>query len=449
MIVIVGAGLAGLSTAFHLEGIPYRLFEKEQEAGGLCRSYEMKGFTFDMTGHLLHFRQAQIKELVERLLAGRLAQHVRRSFIYSHRTYTEYPFQVNTYGLPPEVVRECLLGFIATLTRPADRSTTEPRSFKEWILDNLGEGFARHFMVPFNEKLWQVPLEELTSDWVSWLIPKPELKDVVNGALGIKDKAFGYNPTFQYPVGGGIDVLPKSFLPAVREIDYGQELIEVDTTRRRATFRQGSNGTRVVDYEELVSTIPLPELVRRCTDLPASVQEAACGLRCVSVYSVNLGVARERITDMHWIYFPEPDYPFYRAGFPMNFSPSLGPAGCSSLYVEISHQPQDRIPPEAVLQRVRTGLERAGILRAGDEFVAADVRDIRHAYVLFDRHRTRVLPAILQELERRGIHSIGRYGRWEHTSMEDAIGQGQTMAERLKSPGYASASGQASVVARP
>ena len=105
MIVIVGAGLAGLSTAYHLAGIPYRLFEIEEEVGGLCRSYRRNGFTFDYTGHLLHFRQPEIKRLVEQLLAGKLQKHSRKSFIYSHGTYTEYPFQVNTHGLPPEVVR--------------------------------------------------------------------------------------------------------------------------------------------------------------------------------------------------------------------------------------------------------------------------------------------------------------------------------------------------------
>lgn len=81
MIVIVGAGLAGLSTALHLSGVPYRVFEKEKEAGGLCRSYQKDGFTFDVTGHLLHFRQAEIKALVEGLLRGRLEKHSRRSFI--------------------------------------------------------------------------------------------------------------------------------------------------------------------------------------------------------------------------------------------------------------------------------------------------------------------------------------------------------------------------------
>ncbi|TLY33136.1 MAG: protoporphyrinogen oxidase, partial [Nitrospirae bacterium] len=369
MILIIGAGLAGLSTAYHLGDRPYRVIEKEKEAGGLCRSYQKDGFTFDITGHLLHFRQAAIQALVEGLLDGRLEKHVRRSFIYSHRTYTEYPFQVNTYGLPPEVVRECLIGFIATLAKPSAARPAD-RSFKDWILDNMGEGIAKHFMVPFNEKLWQVSLDELTSDWVSWLVPKPDLKDVINGALGIKDKAFGYNPTFLYPAQGGISVLPRAFLPGVRAIAYGCELIEVETKRRRATFSDG----RVEEYETLVSTVPVPELVRRCTDLPKATREAAGGLRCASVYNVNLGIARAKVSDKHWIYFPEPEFPFYRVGFPMNFSPSLGPPGCSSLYVEVSHQPTHAVPEAALIQRIRNGLERAGIFQPDDELVVADVK---------------------------------------------------------------------------
>ena len=186
MILIVGAGLAGLSAAYHLRGLRYKLLEREREVGGLCRSYVKDGFTFDYTGHLLHFRQTAIKALVESLLPGQLQRHARKSYVFSHDTYTEYPFQVNTHGLPPEVVRECLLGFIATLSDPASKPPAEGRSFKQWIVESLGEGIAKHFMVPFNEKLWQVPLDELTSDWVSWLVPKPDVKDVVSGALGIK-----------------------------------------------------------------------------------------------------------------------------------------------------------------------------------------------------------------------------------------------------------------------
>lgn len=429
MIVIVGAGLAGLSTAYHLNGLPYKVFEKEQEVGGLCRSYMKDGFTFDFTGHLLHFRQPAIKALVEGLLQGELQRHNRRSFIFSHKTYTEYPFQVNTHGLPPEVVQECLLGFIETLTQDTapDSRQAQP-SFKEWIIGNLGEGMAKHFMIPFNEKLWQVSLDELTSDWVSWLVPKPNVKDVVNGALGIKDKAFGYNPTFLYPAQGGIEMLPKAFLRGVSEVQCNNELIEIDTARRQAVFKNGE----VEYYEALVSTLPVPELIARCTDLPQEMRDAAKGLRCVSVYNLNLGVERIDVSDKHWIYFPEKDVPFYRAGFPMNFSPSLGPPGCSSLYVELSHQPTEVVSSHDLIKEVRLGLERVGIFKPQEKLVVEDVRDIRYAYVLYDQYRSRVLPFIFSELEKRGIYSVGRYGRWEHTSMEDAIAQGKQLAERLR-----------------
>jgi protoporphyrinogen oxidase len=101
--------------------------------------------------------------------------------------------------------------------------------------------------------------------------------------------------------------------------------------------------------------------------------------------------------------------------------------------VEHSHGPTVATPPAVLLRRVQEGLQRAGILRPDDEIVVSDVQDIRYAYVLFDQHRARVVPTILSELERRGIHSIGRYGRWEHSSMEDAIGQGKQLAKRLRS----------------
>jgi protoporphyrinogen oxidase len=187
----------------------------------------------------------------------------------------------------------------------------------------------------------------------------------------------------------------------------------------------------VEQYEALVSTLPVPELIARCTDLPQDIRDAARGLRCVSVYNLNLGVERLDVSDKHWIYFPEKNVPFYRAGFPMNFSPSLGPPGCSSLYVELSHQPTEVVSSHDLIKDVRLGLERIGIFKPQEKLIVEDVRDIRYAYVLYDQYRARVLPAIFSELERRGIYSVGRYGRWEHTSMEDAIAQGKQLGERL------------------
>ncbi len=427
MILILGAGMAGLSAAYHLNaaGVRCRLYEKEPMVGGLCRSYRHGGFTFDHTGHLLHFRKHDIQELVERLLPGQLIRYTRRSAIYSHGVYTDYPFQVNTYGLPPEVIRDCLVGFVETLVA---RSRKPPSpSFKQWILDNLGDGIARHFMLPFNEKLWRVPLEQMTADWVSWLVPKPGLRDVVNGALGIKERAFGYNATFQYPITGGIGVLAEGFLPHVKELELGKEAVEIDTKQRKVRFRDGSEES----YDRLISTLPVSELVARSTDLPKRMREAAGKLRVTPIYAINLAVEREGLSDKHWIYFPEPEFPFYRVGFQSNFAPHCARPGTTTLYVEMSHDPKDRMDLDRIVAGVTVGLQRAGLLKGGEPLATADVRDVPHAYVVFDRNRARVLPWLLEELASRDIHSIGRYGRWEHSSIEDAIAQGKQIAALL------------------
>jgi len=84
-IFILGAGLAGLSAAWHLQkdGLGCQIFEKESEVGGLCRSKNINGFTFDYDGHLLHFKHSYTFNLIKSLLKNNLFEHQRNAWIYS------------------------------------------------------------------------------------------------------------------------------------------------------------------------------------------------------------------------------------------------------------------------------------------------------------------------------------------------------------------------------
>ncbi len=427
MIAIIGAGLAGLSAAYHLKK-DYAVYEREHEVGGLCKSYTIGGFTFDYTGHLLHFRNKEIKRLVLSLLHGRLNEIKRKAYIFSKGIYTEYPFQANTYGLPKEAVKECLMGFIEAYLKKGQGSRGKGQeTFEEWIYKTFGKGIAKHFMLPFNEKFWKTPLNKIASNWVSWLVPMPALEEVVSGAIGINNKDIGYNPVFHYPVNEGITVLPSSFLPHINNLNLNMKVSSISLKKKRISFANGAEA----EYDFLVSTMPLPELIKTCDDAPAKIKSLAKGLKYISVYDINLGIRREGISDKHWIYFPEKEYPFYRAGFPMNFSKSLVPEGCSSMYVEISHRDGREMPKEKLINDTVNGLIKAGILRKDDEIAVKDVIDIRYAYTIYDFHRQKAVPIIQKHLEEKGIFSIGRYGAWEHTSMEDAIYQGKMTAQRL------------------
>src|SRR5207237_166045 len=115
-IVILGGGLTGTSVAYHL-GEGYRLLERDARLGGLVQTERLQGFLFDKTGHYFHVRDPYTKALLKKLLPGGLVQIARRSMVFSHDVYTRYPFQANTYRLPPEIVKECLLGFVQAPAR--------------------------------------------------------------------------------------------------------------------------------------------------------------------------------------------------------------------------------------------------------------------------------------------------------------------------------------------
>ena len=141
-IVIIGAGLAGLSAAWHLQkrGHEPVVFEKNSQPGGLCRSKTLAGFTFDCDGHLLHFRHSYTHDLVKKLLGDNLAQHHRSAWVYSHNRYIRYPFQANLWGLPPRVIQECLLGYLQR--NGAAEGAVRP-NFGEWITHKFGRGIAK------------------------------------------------------------------------------------------------------------------------------------------------------------------------------------------------------------------------------------------------------------------------------------------------------------------
>jgi len=423
-IVILGAGLTGLSCAYFLDQRNYQIFEKESEVGGICRTAHRGGFHFDYTGHLLHFRHPEIRGFVGRLLSERLRLIKRRAFIRSHGVLTPYPFQANTYRLPTPVNRECLLGFIRAYCAADHRSP--PANFEEWTMRNFGEGNAKHFMIPYNRKLWGVDLKELTAEWTSRFVPRPKLEDVVDGALGIEAQGLGYNPTFLYPRRGGIMVLPQALAARVRPVELGAEAIAVDLERRTVRFRDG----RTAVYSHLVSTLPLKRLAAICRALPPALRLAGRRLRHNSVLNLNLGV-RRRLSGKHWIYFPEPRWPFYRLGFLSNFSRWVCPPGCSTLYLETSYLPGREPNPRTVYRRSLAALQELGLIRSERDVVVKKFLRIECAYVLFDHHHGGSVAALRAYLEQRGVHSIGRYGEWKYSSIEDALLDGRAAATKL------------------
>lgn len=434
--LILGGGLTGLSTAYHLDqraaqqGRPavgdYLLVERDARLGGLTRTEVVRGYHFDHTGHWLHLRHAEMKALVRDLMGPDMIEVARKSRIWSHGCLTHFPFQQNLHGLPVDVVYACLQGAIDSALSEARGEFKDPTDFRDFCMQRFGPGITEHFMVPYNTKLWGCKPTEITADWCTRFLPRPNIAQITAGALGLTDDSAGYNASFVYPRQGGIEAFASRFAAQLppEKIALNTAPVSIDFGARICRLSDG----REVHYQRLMSSIPLPELLRLATDLPDAVREAAGLLRCTSLRYLNYGIARPGVLgDIQWLYVPDPDVPFYRIGSFSNAVPSLAPPGCSSLYVEVAN---DREVSDLDVQgAVRSFLRSQGWLGADAEIAVEDVRHIRYGYVIFDANYFPAKEAILPYLHSQEVRSLGRYGAWVYASMEDALWDGYTFAQ--------------------
>lgn len=426
-IVIIGAGLTGLSAAYHLEKrgfFDYTLFEKEATIGGLCRSTKQDGFTFDFTGHLLHISDPYFKSLIMDLVGLHSFNALKRaSYIYSHNTYTQYPFQTNLYGLPPSIIAECIEGYV---NRP--RSRKQPKTFAQWALHNFGKGCAHHFFIPYQTKIFACNPQTISASWTGRFVPKTSLREMIIGAIHTADSSIGYNATFYYPKHGGTSSWVNKFAKNISKPIHTQYHVQrIDLKNRVIIFANGHEE----QYEILINTMPLDILIHTLKERPdTSFYKALPGLQCTSVINYNLGIARPNLSEKHWIYFPEKKYPFYRIGFPHNFSQNMAPEGCSSLYGECSYLYASQAKKNLLLTESIQQTKK--ILNIADhEIITENIIPISHAYVLYNFWREKNLSKLLNLLAQENIFSIGRYGAWKYSSMQEAILDGKQIAETI------------------
>ena len=430
-VLILGAGLAGMSASYHLErkGIDHLLVEASDKAGGLAVTEVQDGFSFDVTGHWLHLRDEGIKAMVDEVAGLKHFKTVVRStHIFSHGGFTLYPFQSNLYGLPPQVQKDCLKGFVDALCKKqAGKAAKNPKNFEEWVITHMGKGIAEHFMIPYNHKLWTVHPRRMTPLWCQIYVPKPSLDEIVDGLVEAPERRIGYNATFIYPKRGGIGYLSKKLAAALpRKPLYNTAVTRINLKKKEALLSDG----RTVTYKRLVSTAPLRELVKYIDDAPKSARDQVKKLKHQSVCYYNVALdTPANVPGSHWIYVPETQYSFYRIGFFSNAVPYMAPRGKCSMYVELSHRGE--LPGADTWSRVEDDLLKAGLINRKKDILFHQERNVPYAYVIFDHHYQQVVPKLLSWLRRNDIHSIGRYGRWTYNSMETALIDGRQVADDI------------------
>lgn len=427
--IIIGAGLAGLSAAYHLKK-PYEVHEKNPDVGGLARSIYVDGFKFDYAPHILFTKDQYTADLIHDLLKDELVTLSREAYIYhkKYKIYTRFPFQANLYGLPKNVVDQC----VEDLKEALDQKdkVPAPTNYEEWMYWRFGKGIAEHLMIPYAERIWTMTPDKMNFDWIDERVPEPDLDIIERGAYTDYAERLGIHGEFWYPKSGGIEALPQALGERVDNIHLNSKVSKIAVADKKVQF----NHKEWKSYDKLISSLALPLIVNLLDDVPTEVSLAADALECNSIVCVCLGVNRPKISPYHWLYFYEKDFIFHRLSFPMNFSEQGAPAGMSSVCCEIAyshHRPLSVKGRDNIVQRTIKDLIKAEILSSDDEIITTEMLSMRYAYVIYDLNHRKNVNTIRQYLESRDIYTCGRFGEWEYLNMDHSMISGQKTAEKL------------------
>ena len=437
-IVIIGGGPTGLAAGYRLRELGYTNFsilESRHKVGGLASSERSpNGFIYDIGGHVLFSHYEYFDRLFDRLMGDDYQELLRESWVWMFDRFLPYPFQNNIKFLPKEVVLECLLGLIEAQKQPFDKCRFA--NFEDLIHGVFGAGIAKHFMMPYNFKVWAHPPCMMNKEWIGERVATPPIERVLgNVVLDRADISWGPNATFKYPRVGGTGELFERMRPYVEDnLQLCAPAVAVDCEQRTVVLADG----RREPFDVLLSTMPLDILVRSLRGaVPDCVRTQAERLQHSGSYIVGIGIRQPAPSKKCWMYFPEDNCPFYRLTYLSNYSPDVVPDPTThySLLAEISHSEFKPVDKATIVDDTVRGLVNTRMISEEDQedIVDAYVIERDYTYPTPSLERDAALATVQPWLESQGIHSRGRFGAWRYEvgNMDHSVAQGVEWVNRV------------------
>ncbi|HEX8181586.1 MAG TPA: FAD-dependent oxidoreductase [Pyrinomonadaceae bacterium] len=407
---ILGAGVAGLSSAYFLRGeFPdLQVHEASGHVGGLARSFKWHGFDCDLAPHRLYTDdEALLQELLALVPMARLR---RRSRIYLQGKWIRDP--VNA----PEILLKFLpRRSLRVMWHYLFRRAHAEDSFEALVLSKFGAGLNELFFKPYSEKLFGIPADEISADWGRRKIRVSGLRDMLQRRSKLYFKDFYY--PLQHGYGATCERLYAEIRDNVRLESRLTALSRTQTGSYLCTFTDRAGAPSHAEFDALISTVPLNYL--------AHLLGLELSLRFRPARITYLLLDRPRATDNHWFYFADRDFIINRVAEFKNFASNGVPADRTVLCCEVTEV--DKYSTERVIAE----LTRTGIIAPRD---VLDVKmiELPHAYPIYDRGYER-------EMERAraffaahpDIYHVGRQARFAHKDIDEIFAEAKRVANRL------------------
>lgn len=417
--IIIGAGPGGIGAALSL-GKDCVVLEKAKEIGGLSRSITIDGAVFDFGGHSFHTPHPEVKQLVHNALE--IYEQTRNAKCFVDNEIIPYPFQKNFEKLSnQEIVASCKNG----LTN--NGLANEFENFEQFIIGKFGAGIAKHFMLPYNRKLWGRDLKRMAVDWTGERVAGPKGTKEKFDTTGGKRKPLQSDTKVGYPAKGGFGEIFVALGKQIQDIRFNQSVARVDPKSKKVFTARGDS----FPYHNLISSIPIPDFLKMVEGVPNELIELSQKLDYLSM-KLGLVVVNHPVdTDIQRFYAADETIPAHKIAINHNSSDYLRSLPTHGVMMEISTGPEKTLYRNDLENWIVESMVRMNIIKSPQEVKQVEVRDVKYSYPVPTKDRSEIVGRIKEWLAEHHIHLLGRFGEWAYINSDKALYRGLELGKTL------------------
>jgi len=417
--LIIGAGPAGIAAAIRL-GKSAKIIDKNSFIGGQSASIEIGEAVFDIGGHSFHTPHPFVKDLVYNSLE--MFEQVRKAYCYSYDTLIPYPFQKNFRQIQNEnIVNECATG-LENLDQ-----TKEDNNFRDFIVNRFGEGISKHFMIPYNEKLWARDLTKLDAKWVGERVAAPEGIKEKFDLEGGQRKPLQADTVVAYPAKGGFGEIYKALSTKVSNIELGVQVTRIDLVKKIVY----TNGSKMFQYDNLISTLPVNELLNMMDGVSNDIQTEVNSLQYMSLKCILVAINHPVDTEIQRVYSGDTDNPAHKTAINHNSSDWLRNRNHHGIMGEVSYSEYKKFGRPDLEAWFIDSLVKMNIIKSQSEILESKIIDVKYAYPVPTHDRVFIMDKVKNFLLQSDIHTLGRFGEWAYINSDESLARGMILGEQL------------------
>lgn len=445
-VVVLGAGLAGLATAYELRraGVAVTVIEKEDYAGGMAMSWKKGPYWLDHGPHRFHSRDKQLIEHLYEVLDNEVVTRERLSRIYMQGKFFHYPLKAQNVlaNMPKGLLLKAGWDYVAIRMLQWFKKIPDD-NFENWVVKRFGRTLYEIFFGTYTSKAWKMPCSEISADWASQRISQANLWDTVKKTLKPPrdGEVRSLVSEFWYPAHGGIGQIGRKYAEKIVQmggtlhLEAPLERIEIEgNLAKRVIFRKDGR-EHAIECDEIVNTIPLSRALESFRPgVGPEVHAAIANLRYSAIVFLYIEVDQPTVSPDHWVYLPEKHLTIHRISEFKNFSDDAAPGDKTVVCCEITCRVGDEhwtLDLESGSRIAIRDLETLGLVKPGSAR-GIDITRLPYAYPVYDLTYKENLEVLKKAAKRvSNFQTTGRQGLYRYNNMDHSIAMGRRIAKTI------------------